>query len=799
MPDYAAITSPAEAASYIEKCLDSPLCGVDTETTGVERWHDTIVGVCLSATAGEGRYIPIAHTGEGTNVPWDAIVEPLVKLVSNASMAMHNAPYDVFMLWRHLKDYADCPEPWEFDVAFDTQLAAQVLGERNEAGSDRSSGLKALGKKFLGVDRPDFAALFPPEVKKKDRSFAALDIDLATPYAAADPDDTLSLVPVLHNLLSRNDVLPIFEGIEMPLLKEMLWMEARGVLVDTENSERQSKDARAFAEEAEAAVIDRLAERIGSRTITMERTRAGEKVQVEEELEIKNSHLSRVLFDDDMLGLPVMDRTPKGAPSVAEASLEKLAAFEPAIAWVLEVRGALKVASTYLDAWPKHAVIETEVINQDWDTEDFLILHPNYKQLGTETGRQSSSGPNVQNAPKSATFGDAGDGEPMIPGVLPVTLNARDMIVPRPGYYFLEMDWAQVEARVIAGFSGEPVLLDTFARNIDYHIATYSAMTGTPIEEVTKAQRAQGKTLNYALGFGAGADKLAEMLGVSRDEARDLIAAYWSGLPHYAAWKDGIERFAQQNRYVSTYFGRKRWLNFGGEGISEAAARQTYFAALREAVNTPIQGTAADLLKIMMVRLGPWLREYFPRVRTVFTTHDSVTFEVPEDIDSHYMAEVLDPVCRFDQDFIPGWPAITCDFEVGDRWGSLTEDKDEIDDISEVQGVVSSNPQAPVAVQDVVAPASQHLVLQVPETTLASIAPGAMTELRDLIISMQGAGHNTLTVQLVGGPTGGGDVTFDNVSIGPDDGHLFAHLLGPEGYRLMPATDSSLILEGATT
>lgn len=799
MPDYSACTTAFEANAYIERCLDAPLVGLDTETTGIDRWHDTLVGICLSAAPGEGRYIPIAHTADGApNVDLRDIGPLLALLLTSRPLSTHNAPFEAFILWRALTAIGQSiADPVEWHWGFDSLLAAQCLGERSEAGNDKSAGLKALAKKYLGVERPAFEDLFPPKTKPKDRNFASLDVDIAVPYAAADADDTLTLVDVLHGHLHNYDVLATF-NLEMKLLPEMLWMEHRGVVLDEQNSHEQEQRCHEFANTVETMILDHFRERIGKTHISIERKRKGEKVMVEEELVLKDSHLKVILHDPEYLGLPVMGTTPKGDISLNEEAIEKLASHEPACRWLLEVRGARKAASTYFNGWRDHVVYEPvfdeeEALDAPHGAEnagmvELAILHPNYKQYGTETGRASSSDPNTQNAPKEQTFGEHEDKAtktkvPMIPDVDPIVVNTRDQIVPRPGHYFLEMDWAQVEARVIAGFSQEPTLLDVFKRGIDYHKATYGVMYGVDPDTVTKEQRGEGKTLNYALGFGGGPDLLAGMLGCSLDDAREKIARYWSGLPHYAAWKASIEEFAEKNRFVATAFGRKRFLDFGGSNIDQKAARRAWFAALREAVNTPIQGTAADLLKIMLCRVGPYIRQYLPGVRTVFTTHDSVTFEVPNTYDPHWLCDVLDPVCRFDEGFLPGWPEISCDFEWGDRWGSLSEDDD--DAVEDEAPVEQSLPAPPAEIEP--APVERFVL---------SIDPSSMNDevagnLRNFLIGLQG-GDNVIVLQV-----GDQGIEWPGMDVREGDGHLFAHILDPEMFRLTPEQDLSLLAGGA--
>lgn len=794
MGAYRGVNDPAEVVAYIRAGLAAGnLIGADTETMGhdgsnvlakaTDRWHNKLVGFSLSNQWGEGIYVPIEHDDASINCPVTPdLYVALCDLLRSGLTCWHGAHFDSATICRWLGIRVT-----EFRYAHCTLLMAQCLGERAEAGTDAAGGLKPLAKKYLGVDRPSFNDLWPESVKKPKRRFAALDLDIAVPYAAADADDVLGLVQAFLPQLDHWQVASTYR-MEQPLLNEVLWMEDRGCLVDIDYAERCSAALAGYVEQATKVIYDAIEKRIGRLpTVMIERTKKGEKVWVEEPLKLSSDpSLAAFLFgapEQGGLGYPPLKMTAGGKtgankkPSVDEDVLARLAIQEEWLGWLLEVRSADKVRGTYFDTFASYCV--PEII----DGVERLVLHPNYKQFGAETGRTSSNMPNVQNLPKKQTVGAKKDGTWIIPGVAPVTVNTRDMFIPRPGFYYVDMDWSAIEYRLIAGFSQDPGLLETFRRGIDIHVATYALMYGIAPEKVDGKQRSEGKTMNYAINFGAGADRLAGMMGCTTEEAAAKMAAYDAGFPLVAAWKAMIEEGAKQNKYVQTLFGRKRWLNFGGAGISEKAARSAYFAALREAVNCPVQGTAADLLKITLLRLGPWLREHFaetierPAVRTVLTTHDSITFEVPDSIDPAYFIPAVRPLVEFPENWQPGWPAITADFVHGTiGWGSLTEDGEDEDALpADAVPAPTGEPTADAAPVDTgLEPQPLGGPRRITLELFEDVTVAQVTALNTFIQTRPG--HDQLLLMV---PNDNGQLfTLDNIGITPDDRETIAELTG---------------------
>ena len=743
--DYRALTTVADVLAYLAECKASgALIGVDTETTGTRRWHDDCVGISISHTMLTGRYVPVAHV-RGPNVNVMAIRDAFVDVLGACPIAMHNSEFDRTVLARLFKF-----SPQDINLVHDTMTRAQVCSERAGVGSTDSAGLKEQAEKHIGVVRPSFKDLFPipPGKKSVKMNFAELDIagefnwndPHPVPYAAADADDVLSLVAVCNPRM--DEAQKFIYGLEMSLHKEMAWMEDRGVRIDTTYAESKAMASADTVRAIDVAIFDNLSTLLG-RPIGLNLA--------------SDQQLKKLLFSPapEGLGLPVLKQTPGGNASADEQVLDALARHHEWLRWLLDRRGILKLTGTYLLPIPQeHVTME----------DGIAVLHPSYRQLGTETGRMSSNDPNVQNFPKSQTFAEN------IPGVAPFTANSRDMAIAREGHCFVEMDWSQVEYRVVCGLSGDPALLATFDQGIDLHISTASLMFGIPVDQVSKAYRQHGKTLNYAMNFGAGVTKIAQMVGASNNEARLLMSRWEGAFPRVTQRKEQVQSMLRRSGVATTFFGRTRKLPSAmNRESSDRGQNAALFAALREGVNHEVQGTAADLLKITLVRLGPWLRQHYPGVRTVLTTHDSITFEVPDTYEVGKFISDVRPAVEFPRGaFGPTWPAITSDFGHGTRWGSLRDLGEEEDSVQE-----EFTPQISAVVD-------RSLVLEVS----GDLTEDQVGALFDFLPSLTGPNPLCMHYQ-------GERLDLPAVSCGPDDGYLFAHIL--PGAKLRSTTSFALL------
>ena len=458
--------------------------------------------------------------------------------------------------------------------ADDTLLESFVLS----AGIARHD-MDSLAKRHLGYETVKYEAVAGKGAKQIP--FSQVAIDDATRYAAEDADITLRLHRVLHTKLQAEPTLDaVYRDIEMPLVPVLARVEANGVLVDADELRRQSAELgrRMLAAQQQATEL------------------AGRSFNLD-----SPKQLCALLFDE--LKLPALVKTPSGAPSTNEEALEAIADQHPLPRIILEYRGLAKLRSTYTDKLP-------EMVNPDTGR-----VHTSYHQAGAATGRLSSSDPNLQNIPIRSEEGR----------------RIRTAFIAPPGRRLVACDYSQIELRIMAHLSEDPALLRAFAEGADIHRATAAEVFGKAIGDVTTNERRAAKAINFGLIYGMGAFGLAKQLGIGRGEAQDYIALYFS---RYPGVRDHMERTRQQARdagYVETVFGRRLALDY----IHSRNAAQRA-GAERAAINAPMQGTAADIIKRAMVQVDGWLADQRgasgePRALMILQVHDELVFEVDED------------------------------------------------------------------------------------------------------------------------------------------------------------------------
>jgi DNA polymerase-1 len=452
--------------------------------------------------------------------------------------------------------------------ADDTMLESFVLS----AGIARHD-MDSLAKRHLGYDTVKYEAVAGKGAKQIP--FSQVAIDDATRYAAEDADITLRLHRVLSPALqAAPSLLSVYRDIEMPLVPVLARVEAHGVRVDADELRRQSAELgrRMLAAQQKATEL------------------AGRSFNLD-----SPKQLGALLFDE--LKLPVLVTTPSGAPSTNEEALEAIADQHALPRIILEYRGLAKLRSTYTDKLP-------EMVNPDTGR-----VHTSYHQAGAATGRLSSSDPNLQNIPIRSEEGR----------------RIRTAFVAPPGRKLVACDYSQIELRIMAHLSEDPALLRAFAEGADIHRATAAEVFGKAIGEVTTNERRAAKAINFGLIYGMGAFGLAKQLGIGRGEAQDYIALYFS---RYPGVRDYMERTRQQARdqgYVETVFGRRLALDY----IHSRNAAQRA-GAERAAINAPMQGTAADIIKRAMVRVDEWLADKRDRASMILQVHDELVFEADE-------------------------------------------------------------------------------------------------------------------------------------------------------------------------
>ena len=451
--------------------------------------------------------------------------------------------------------------------ADDTMLESFVLN------SSQRHDMDSLARRVLGYETVPYEAVAGKGAKQIP--FGAVSIEDATRYAAEDADITLRL----HRQLSpRLEEVPslqsVYRDIEMPLVQVLARIEANGVMVDAEELRHQTADLarRMLAAQQQATEL------------------AGRSFNLD-----SPKQLQALLFDE--LGLPALVKTPKGQPSTNEEALEAIADQHALPRVILEYRGLAKLRSTYTEKLP-------EMINPSTGR-----VHTSYHQAGAATGRLASSDPNLQNIPIRTEDGR----------------RIRKAFVAPPGRRLVACDYSQIELRIMAHISGDAGLLEAFAAGADIHRATAAEVFGRRLEDVTPNERRAAKAINFGLMYGMGAFGLARNLGIGRGEAQEYIATYFS---RYPGVRDFMERTRQQAReqgYVETVFGRRLYLEYIQRGNQAQRA-----GAERAAINAPMQGTAADIIKRAMIDIDHWLAGQGGAAQMILQVHDELVFEVDE-------------------------------------------------------------------------------------------------------------------------------------------------------------------------
>ena len=452
-------------------------------------------------------------------------------------------------------------------VVDDTMLESYVLE------AHRTHGMDALAGRHLNRTTITYEEVAGKGAKAI--GFDQVALDVATTYAAEDADVTLQLHRTLWPAIEASERLRhIYRNIEMPTLQVLYDMERHGVLLDRDRLRAQSQQ---LAEQLQE--LERQAHELAGQPFNLGSTK----------------QLGEILFE--RLGLPVVKKTPAGKPSTDESVLEKLALDYPLPKVLLQWRGLAKLKSTYTDKLPEMVDPKTGRV------------HTTYSQAVAITGRLASSDPNLQN----------------IPVRTPEGRRIREAFIAPPGHRMMSADYSQIELRIMAHISQDAGLLKAFADGEDVHRATASEVFGVPIAEVNSEQRRYAKVINFGLIYGMSAFGLAANLGIERGAAQAYIDRYFARYPGVAAYMERTRAQAREQGYVETVFGRRLWLP--EIGSSNMGRRQM---AERAAINAPMQGTAADLIKLAMIDVHAWLRRENLGARLVMQVHDELVLEVPD-------------------------------------------------------------------------------------------------------------------------------------------------------------------------
>jgi DNA polymerase-1 len=563
---YSIITDQAELDKWVERLNAAELFAFDTETTSLKYMAAEVVGVSFAVQPFEAAYVPFCHDYMGAPEQLDrdtvlAQLKPLLESPDHKKVGQ-NLKYDKNVLANH----DICLE----GIAEDTMVQSYVL---NSVSSRHN--MDALALHYLGEETTTFESLAGKGAKQL--TFNQLELDKAGPYAAEDADITLRLHQALRPQLAATGKLQsVYEDIDLPLVPVLSRMEQRGTLISASTLRQHSQELAERMAELETAAYEA----------------AGETFNLGSPKQLQ------VIFYEK-LGLPVLKKTPKGAPSTAEPVLQELAHRHELPRLLLEHRSLSKLKSTYTDTLP-------ELIHHRTGR-----VHTSYHQAVTATGRLSSSEPNLQNIPIRSEQGR----------------RIRQAFVAEKGYKLLAADYSQIELRIMAHLSEDKGLLTAFAKGEDIHKATAAEVFGVTLEEVNSDQRRSAKAINFGLIYGMSAFGLARQLDVERKVAQQYIDRYFERYPGVLTYMDKIRKQAHEDGYVETLFGRRLYLP-----EINTRNKQLQQAAERTAINAPMQGTAADIIKLAMIEVERWLlAEYPDSARMTMQVHDELIIEVKEE------------------------------------------------------------------------------------------------------------------------------------------------------------------------
>lgn len=573
---------------------------IDTETTGTDPMRALLVGVSLAHQPGQAYYLPLNHIRRRG----DPTQLPLEEVVARLGPLLADERLEKVMHNAKYDLLVLAQHGMEVrGPLYDTMLAAWILSP-----SGRGIGLKEQAWQRLGVEMTPITDLLG--TGRKQITMDAVAMDKAMPYACADADMTLRLADLLRGELEQTNQQALLHDLEMPLVPVLARMERRGMLVDVDYLRAMS----AQLQERLATLQDEIYAAVGH-PFNINSTK----------------QLGAVLFDE--LGLRPVRRTQTGY-STDSGVLEELQSQHPIAALILEYRQIDKLKGTYVDALPA-------LVNPHTGR-----VHTSFNQTGTSTGRLSSSDPNLQNIPVRTELGRL----------------VRGAFVAPQGCALLSCDYSQVELRLLAHLSEDPELMAAFYRDEDVHASTAAAILGIPLGEVTYEQRSLAKAINFGLMYGMSDFGLAARTDLSRDDARRFIDAYFGRFRRVKEYLDATIASAHEKGYVETVLGRRRYFPElrATSGVNPNVQR----AAERAAVNMPIQGSAADIIKVAMIRLDRRLSEEGLRGGMLLQVHDELVLEVPQEEVERTVALVVDTMSNAYPLKVP----LKVDTAVGQNW-----------------------------------------------------------------------------------------------------------------------------------
>ncbi|MEW5965607.1 MAG: DNA polymerase I [Pseudomonadota bacterium] len=576
---YETILDEAQLDAWIARLDAAPAFALDTETTGLNPMQAELVGISFATAHGEAAYVPLGHhyAGAPAQLDRDAVLAKLKPLLESDTPKIvgQHLKYD-----RHI--FANVGIALS-GIVDDTLLQSYVLE------AHQSHELGNLASRHLGL-----ATISYDDVTGKGAArigFEQVAVERASEYAAEDADITLRVRDALAPGIAASDKLEfVYRRIELPVAEILFRMERNGVLLDRNLLAVQSGE-------------------LGRKMLELEQRayqEAGQPFNLGSPKQIGD-----ILFTQK--GLPVVKKTPSGAPSTDEETLEQLALDHPIARAILDYRGMAKLKSTYTDKLPQMVDPRTGRV------------HTSYSQATAITGRLASADPNLQNIPARTAEGR----------------RIREAFVAPPGHVLVSADYSQIELRIMAHLSGDAGLLTAFAEDRDIHTATAAEVFGVALDEVSSDQRRMAKVINFGLIYGMSAFGLASQLNLERSAAQAYIDRYFARYPGVADYMQRTRETARRQGYVETVFGRRLYLP---EINAKNPARRQ--GAERAAINAPMQGTAADLIKLAMIAVQRWLDTEQPGSRLLLQVHDELILEVPETELDRVRAELPAHMCN---------------------------------------------------------------------------------------------------------------------------------------------------------
>ncbi|SEF03768.1 DNA polymerase I [Pseudomonas migulae] len=580
---YTTILTQADFDLWLKKLNDATLIAFDTETTGIDAQQAQLVGLSFAVQANEAAYIPLTHSYMGVPDQLDRdtvlrALKPILEDPNKLKVGQH-AKFDMNIL-------ANCAIGGDQScgitvrgIAFDTMLESYVL----DSTATRHD-MDSLALKYLNHTTTSFQDIAGKGAKQL--TFDQISLELAGPYAAEDADVTLRLHQALHEKLNAIPSLSkVLSEIEMPLVPVLARIERQGALVDANLLGIQSVE-------------------LGDKMVALEREAfaiAGEEFNLG-----SPKQLGVILYEK--LGLPILSKTAKGQASTAEAVLAELAEQDYPLPKVLmQYRSMSKLKSTYTDRLPEQINPRTGRI------------HTSYHQAVAATGRLSSSDPNLQNIPIRTAEGR----------------RIRQAFIAPKGYKLLAADYSQIELRIMAHLAKDEGLLHAFRNDLDVHKATAAEVFGVDLAEVTTDQRRSAKAINFGLIYGMSAFGLAKQIGVDRKQSQAYIDRYFARYPGVLDYMERTRAQAAEQGFVETLFGRRLYLP--EINAKNPALRK---GAERTAINAPMQGTAADIIKKAMVAVDNWLTSSGLDAKVILQVHDELVLEVREDLVDQVREEI---------------------------------------------------------------------------------------------------------------------------------------------------------------